>query len=234
MPGSFLHDIHVDVDCWARSTFPEHHSGQCWTHEHKHGQKKVRPDFVMIPARWRGSHAESWVDGRIHSGQVPDHMAPVCQIQAFVEGACGRSSPGGMGIDEVAVLDPKIRGTVEQIVSGIPAISCNVSAHTHAAVMVGHLQKELSAAVPPRPGQRHIISCPRKRSLSEVNWPDHAALVQGCRLRCVDSSCVLPSRFELPRMMCLTSSVLRPLPWTNRHRLQGHCAVIRYACWPSG
>ena len=136
LPGTCVHDLARDFSLWAPSTFEECHWGSSWTYRHKHGDKAVRIDYVLLPLCWRCGVVSTWTDATIHAGQsIIDHIAVVVDLTLpTVVDACTRPQRSSRPrLDEKAILDPANRHLLECIVDAAPDVPWHVSAHAHAS-----------------------------------------------------------------------------------------------------
>ena len=97
---------------------------------------------------------QSQVDAGVHVQSYIDHLAPVCDTRILVSGAVCNNPKCRVRIDEAALLDPGNKRGFQEIGSSISDVSWHISAHTHAATLVTHLQQELGATFPLPPGTR--------------------------------------------------------------------------------
>ena len=161
VPGEQLHLLLEDLGLWLPSTFEDAHSGQTWSYMHKRGGATTRPDFLALPLAWRAGTISSWVDPDIHAGQAClDHLAVLCDVHVQIAAFEGQGPRPRAKLDETAIMDPKNRQVVEDIVMSAPQIPWSTSAHAHAALLAKHLQQGLGRAFPLQAGKRahHFLS----------------------------------------------------------------------------
>ena len=155
VPGEQLHLLLEDLGLWLPSTFEDVHSGQTWSYMHKRGGATTRPDFLALPLAWRAGTISSWVDPDIHAGQAClDHLAVLCDVHVQIAAFEGQGPRPRAKLDETAIMDPKNRQVVEDIVMSAPQIPWSTSAHAHAALLAKHLQQGLGRAFPLQAGKR--------------------------------------------------------------------------------
>ncbi|CAE7621446.1 unnamed protein product [Symbiodinium sp. CCMP2592] len=168
LAGSFVQDFAASCQLWFPATWEASQQGPGWTFFQKRNAAATRPDFVALPQVWRDAKVEAWVEPSIHAGQAClDHLATVLKIGATLSGFAAPSRVRKPRIDAAALRAPANRDRLKGVLSSLPTIPWQVSADTHAAVLVKHLHEALAAEFPvPK-------AAPRSSYLSAETWQLH-------------------------------------------------------------
>ena len=167
-PGNFLQELCRRIDIWLPATWSEHQVGEGWTYFQKRNNAATRPDFIAIPCAWQCAHVRASVDASIHAGQACfDHLASIVCVQAIFSDVQGQPSRHGRRFDISALRSADNAGRLQKVIDSVPIIPWEVSADSHAAIVVKHLQAGLEKEFP-APSR-----APRRTYLSETAWQLH-------------------------------------------------------------
>ena len=166
--GEYLHDLAILHSLWVASTFDGVHSGPGGTYVQKRNGQESRLDFICLPGSWSKSQVSSWVDPSIHAGQpIIDHIAALVSLDLLLPFSQPARKCTVPPIDPQALLTPKGRATLQQILCNAPRVDWAVGPDAHAAILIDYLQKSLRESFPrPKVTRRHSY-------LSDATWELH-------------------------------------------------------------
>eukprot|EP00439_Symbiodinium_sp_Y106_P049582 s913_g6.t1 len=120
--------------------------GPTSTYVQKRGHRECRIDMVGIPAAWATGTVRAWVDPSIHVALASlDHTATCVSVDLWLTAPLRSPGKSRQRLKASTLCDPAHAAQIQAAVASIPAVSWEVSAHAHAAIVVGHLQATLGA-----------------------------------------------------------------------------------------
>ena len=127
------------------------HQGPTATYVQKRGGKQVRADYVGLPGDWAQAWCRSYVAPGIHAAHGgPDHFAAVVEVSLPCQHQKSLAKLGRRRYLASDLLAPDNASAVEATFNSIPAVDWGVSAHSHAAILVSHVQRQLEKLRPPK------------------------------------------------------------------------------------
>ena len=146
--GQLFHKLLLELDAWVPATFSHAMLGEGGTLRQKRSGEFDRSDYVAVPGIWRKSLCQAWVEPHISAGHVlVDHLAAMVMLE--ISSISRRSSARrAKRIDVAALADPENDAVVSQIIQTAPRPRWEIDASEHAALLVDHLYRGLSAAFP--------------------------------------------------------------------------------------
>ena len=147
LSGMYLHTLMERLRLFVPTTFEDHTSGPPGTVYMKRSSMLARGDYVGLPLDWKTQQVHAYTAPSVSSGhQVLDHIAVVAQARVEIPAQWSPAKLKRCSTDAHALLEPSNQSAVRHIIARIPAVPWTVSVHEHCAVLIKHLQQELSAA----------------------------------------------------------------------------------------
>ena len=146
-PGEWWHRVLREAEAYLPCTFWECQVGPTSTYVQKRGHRECRIDMVGIPAAWATGTVRAWVDPSIHVALASlDHTATCVSVDLWLTAPLRSPGKSRQRLKASTLCDPE------------------VSAHAHAAIVVGHLQATLGAL------QQKAVPRPHHVYITEGTW----------------------------------------------------------------
>ena len=193
LPGSCFHQLLSACECWAPCTFGACQVGPTATYTQKRNGRTCRPDFIAIPSSWGDAVVHTWVEHGVHVASAGiDHFATSASVQQFFAMPGKKSSQARPRIPAQIFTDPNFKEDISKALREAPVVPWAVSAHAHAALVVGHLQTafcKLGGKREPRPTHAYLTEqtwqlqrrvTKMKRSLAQLQHQCRNSLLAFC------------------------------------------------------
>ena len=162
--GQLLITTALEAGFWLPSTFSEHHCGPSSTWFSARCVKGRRLDFVTLSRRLQFHSLSTWVDYSLDAGQLhEDHSAVFLELYVQLSNLSIKHAPFA-SVDRKAVMDPKNRETICQLLQNVPQPDWECDVHSHCDKVFGNLFDQLVKHYP------NSKMKPRKSYISDTSW----------------------------------------------------------------
>ena len=242
-PGEWWHRVHREAEAYLPCSFWECQVGPTPTYVQKRGHRECRIDMVGIPIAWATGAVRAWVDPSIHVALASlDHTATCVSVELWLTAPSRSHGKTRQRLKASTLCDPAHAAQLQAAVASIPAVPWEVSAHAHAAIVVGHLQTTLGALqqkAAPRPRHVYITEGTWRLQRTTVWWRRSLHRLKAHRRAQILAACLYAWREGTPSAAADDVLGLHQTPWMLRatlleichhYQLNRLCRRLRRAC----
>ena len=209
--GQMLHNLMLDCQLWAPSTFPQHHQGPDETWTSSEGIK-ARLDFVLLPDTWKLFNIQSYIQQEVDLCTVRDDHEVVCvKVTMSIQHSTANKTHK-ITLDPKKYADEASKQKFRQYLCQPPPVPWETGVGLHTEIVTEWLQQGALACFPKSRRQ------PKQRYVSDTTW-------QIISIRKLLKQLTRKSEMHL-RMLCLRQCFDQWVHMTRQHEMPANTDLL--------